>query len=228
MKTYHYFMLLVLGGLVASCKGSGDIFKATPISGSVVIKDDYLELDERVPASATLKLKTQGMAADKFLYEIKSSNGEFTFVYVPDDKDKLFSVKGEVTETEANKASIIYSDSGAVTNDRCSLKLQPQYRNGIKIKILRNNEPLNAANIYLFVNKTQADSAKKLTTIVTPNAVFSAAANTKGIAFFSNLQDTDYYILVRATLPKKDTILTKRRPSLGKDILKDAVMVNIN
>jgi hypothetical protein len=224
MKTHQYIILitLALGGLVA-CHDNGDIFVAESITGSVVIKDDYLELDERVAALATVKLKLNNTTT--FLYEVKTdANGAFIFRH--SSKSKTYSVTGETSETDASKTNILYSDSVSVVNNRSILKLRPQYKNGIKVKVSRGNEPLNAANVYLFVNKTQADSAKKVMTITNHTATVST--NAKGIAFFSNLQDTDYYVFIRATLPKKDTILTKRRPSLGKDILKDAVIVNLN
>jgi uncharacterized GH25 family protein len=95
------------------------------------------------------------------LYEVKTdANGAFTFSHVPNKKCP-YSVIGETSEADASKTNIMYRDSVRTVNDRGNLRLLPQYRNGIKIKVLRGNEPLNAANVYLFVNKTQADSAKK-------------------------------------------------------------------
>jgi hypothetical protein len=191
MKTLLAFFILTT--LVVACYPDGDDFEASPIEGRVEIQDPYTQNPTMWADKATVYLTAESdNASDQYYYKVTTdADGNFSFSHRPKNIKRL-CIRAEIT-----KDNIKYRSPSINIADLKNkpISLEPAYPKGrIQVTVKNNSEPLNGADVYLFVNKDDAATIKN--EAILGNLEKKTTKN-QGVAFFYNLEKGTYYIAAK-------------------------------
>jgi uncharacterized lipoprotein NlpE involved in copper resistance len=169
--------------------GSGSLFKPSNIKGTVFLEDTFVGSPATIAPEGTVYLATNAKA-EPYIFQVKTdSKGKFSFGYEP--TDETLCLVGKYTDTSGIEytKTVTLVDFNQAQNQ---LTLSPVYPKGkLKVTVKDATSIVNKAEVYLFVNKANADS---FTDKDLGSAIDSKITNNNGIAFFYGLAPTTYYI----------------------------------
>lgn len=215
MKT-RYTLALLIGSIVLllSCKENEAalIYEKNEAKGKAVLRNEILETKDTSFAKIAIYLSANAVS-EPYLYKLETNaNGEYTLPYLP--KNKSACIVGEYTGIDKIK----YTGSIKQTDVSTPLILSPVYPRGkLKVTFVQSltsnvtqpdiNSRINAAEVYLFTNKQQAQS---LLSAATPSGQFSKKmTNDRGVVLFYDLTQSTYYIIGKTTDSKGKAVYSE-------------------
>lgn len=208
MKNYIYYVIIIVG--TWGCWPTGDDFEATPIEGRVEIQDPYTQAPAMWADKATVYLTNQSNnASDQYYYKVISdADGKFSFSHRPKNMEQLY-IRAEITKDNIKYLSPALSMGIADLQSR-TIVLEPAYPKGrIQVTLKDMQGPINGADVYLFVNETDAATIKNDVIQGTPE---KKTTKNQGVAFFYNLEKGTYYVAA-----KRDKQIFIRTASINVD-----------
>lgn len=215
---------MTIGVLLATCKPKGDEFVPSKASGVVFYSDTILKSPKTFATDADVYIATN-VEADPFITKYKTDKeGVFNIDFVPrrdnlclvaewkDNRDILFKGNEKLPWASAGEDLILY----------------PRYPKG-KLKVIvqdANSQPVNGADVYLFVNQAFANTISESEV---KGHIQKITTNENGIAFFYNLEVNDYRIAAKRDKQFSDNTLCKindKNVTDYKEVLGQTLKIN--
>jgi|GEM_PF-5244153 len=198
--TYKYLICLIFA--LAGCNEDALTYEAKPIKGKVWIEDRFMENPKKIVSSGTVYLANNDTAEPYLFKTDVAKDGSFTLSHQPKKKGMYLIAKFDtlgISYLGSFDLSTLPKDGDGTT----ALVLNPKYPLGIlKVKLLGptpSNQPVKDAEIFLFENEAQALSIKDSGL---NGVVRRSTTNSKGIAFFYNLLEGNFFVVGRLKTSK--------------------------
>ncbi len=186
-----FIAAVVLLFWVWGCKdvGRGSLFRPSNIKGTMFLEDTFVGSPATVASEGVVYLATNAKA-EPYIFQVKTdSKGKFSFDYEP--TDETLCLVGKYTDASGIEYTKTVTLAG-FNQAQNQFTLSPVYPKGkLKVTVKDGISIVNNANVYLFVNKANADS---FTDRDLESAISTKATNNNGIVFFYGLDPKTYYI----------------------------------
>ncbi|AWV97901.1 MSCRAMM family protein [Arcticibacterium luteifluviistationis] len=158
-----------------------------------------------------LAKKTNITGIGNIKYETSNKNGIAFFHGLKESQYFVRIVSNE------NLVDSVYKFTA--TLDVLNKPLKIEQKGSILINVNRNSQPLNSANVYLFVNK---EFSKSLYQDTVQNAIYNKPTNNNGELLIENLNSGTYYLGAKKGNFASDSIITfsiKKEDTLSQELV---------